>query len=446
MMTRLLKRMMPRGLFGRWLLLLVLPVVLLQIFSAYIFYERHWDAVSRRLALGVAGEIATLIDLRRVDPELWESGRLGIVAATHMQLDARFERDAQLPQIAPRLRRFSILDQMLNQALSERINYVYQIDTQRPDELIEVRIQLEDGVLRVFTQEKRLFSSTTYIFFLWMAGGSLVLIAVALLFLRNQVRPIRRLALAAEAFGKGQDIEDFRPSGAIEVRRAAAAFIAMRQRIKKFIRQRTHMLAGVSHDLRTPLTRMKLQLALMPHSEAVDDLARDIEAMQRMIDGYLAFVRGEEGEDPVSADLCLLLKDVIARNGWTETQIKFHLADAPIPIQARLGSLSRAFANVLENAIKYGGRAEISASLTPAGARGRQVEITIDDEGPGIPAALRTRVFQPFVRLDEARNPDIEGVGLGLAIARDAINAHGGGIELGNSPKGGLRVIIRLPL
>lgn len=450
-MFAILKRLLPRGLFGRWFLLLVTPIVLLQILATYIFYESHWERVSRRLALGVAGEIAGLIELRRLSPELWASGEVPMVSARHFELFVQFEPDKRLPEVAPRLNPFSILDQMLTQALRERLSQPFQIDTNRGDESIVILVGLEDGLLRVETLQKRLFSSTTYVFILWMVGGSIVLLGIAVLFLRNQVRPILRLAQAAEAFGKGQDVEDFRPTGASEVRRASAAFIAMRQRIKKFVRQRTHMLAGVSHDLRTPLTRMKLQLAMMPKSEATEGLAQDVASMQRMVDAYLAFVRGEEGEDAQALDLRAVLTEAASSPAW-RGRLSLRLPHEAVPMMARPDSLRRAFSNVIENAMKYARHAEIRLEHKSEGRRGAYAHVIVDDDGPGVPPDAREKIFQPFVRLDDARtqlegdDQQGDGVGLGLAITQDAVHAHGGSIALDQSSLGGLRVVIRLPL
>jgi two-component system osmolarity sensor histidine kinase EnvZ len=436
----LLRRYLPHTLFARWLLLLVAPVVLLQVVVTLVFYERHWDTVTRRLALGVAGEIGMLIELRKhtSDPEL--NRRLTALAQNKMQLQTRFQPGARLPATPQRLRFYSILDTMLSRALEERLALPYRIDTRRADEKIEIAVQLDDGVLSVLTEEKRLFSSTTYIFVLWMVGTSLVLLAVAILFLRNQVRPIRRLAEAADAFGKGREVEDFRPAGATEVRRAATAFLAMRDRIRRQIAQRTEMLAGVSHDLRTPLTRMKLQLALLGSGPEVVDLKRDVGEMERMIEGYLAFARGQDGEPAMPTDLSEILSDVIKDLSRQGRPIALE-AERGLLVPLRQQTFRRSIANILTNALRHGRNVAVSAKRVDG-----SIEIAIDDDGPGIPPEQRDAVFRPFVRLDPSRNPASGGVGLGLTIARDAIRGHGGDIELQDAPAGGLRALIKLPI
>jgi two-component system osmolarity sensor histidine kinase EnvZ len=435
----MIKRFLPKTLFGRWLLMLVTPVVLLQIVATTLFYQAHWDAVSRRLALGVAGEIALLIDARTLIPDATLQDRLAYLADRHMQLAAVFRPGQQLPPEGPRIRFYSILDTMLTQALRERLNLNFDIDTQRGDGVIEIRVQLPDGVLLVHTQEKRLFSATTYVFVTWMVATSVVLLGIAILFLRNQVRPIRHLAEAADAFGKGREVPGFRPTGATEVRRAAAAFLAMQQRIQRQISQRTEMLAGVSHDLRTPLTRMRLQLELLGDEECTADLKRDIAEMEKMIDGYLAFARGQEREPAVAVDVGALLGEVAddARRGGADVVLRERPA---IEVPLRPNAVKRALTNLVENALRHASHVEIGARRIH-----EAVEIVVDDNGPGIPPERREEVFRPFFRVDNSRNPATGGVGLGLTIARDVVRGHGGDIDLLSSPLGGLRVLVRLP-
>ena len=437
---RALKRILPKSLFGRWMMLLVTPLVLLQIVAASVFYQGHWDTVTRRLALGLAGDVALLIDARQVIPDPVVQDRLRFLATRHMQVTTRFAAGEQIASDGPNVRFYSILDNMLAQALTEKLNLKFDIDTRRSDGQIELRIQLPDGDLYVQTLEKRLFSSTSYVFILWMVGTSLILLGVAVLFLRNQIRPIRQLAEAADAFGKGREAPGFRPTGATEVRRASAAFIAMKKRIGRQIAQRTEMLAGVSHDLRTPLTRMKLQLEMLPPDAGAEDLKRDIAEMEKMIAGYLAFARGQDGESAVPTDLAGLLDEVAAdmrRHGGDVVLKPSEPAELPI----RPTAFRRCVVNLVENALRHAKKVEIRLSHQPG-----SVEIAIDDDGPGIPAQRREEVFRPFHRLDASRNPSTGGVGLGLTIARDVVRAHGGDILLLTSPLGGLRALLRLPV
>ncbi|MEM7652550.1 MAG: ATP-binding protein, partial [Pseudomonadota bacterium] len=297
---------------------------------------------------------------------------------------------------------------------------------------------------------ERLFSATTYIFLLWMVGTSLVFFAMAMVFMRNQIRPIRRLASAADRFGKGLDIPTFKPEGATEVRRAAAAFNQMRARIERQMRQRTEMLAGVSHDLRTPLTRMKLQLAMISDAQGADDLATDVAELERMIEGYLMFARGEGTELAEETDLLLLLRRAVGdqvRGGQAvELEFSGHLAHAntQLELPLRPQAFRRAITNFLTNADRYAENTVVTITERLGNGPG-SVEITIDDDGPGIPPAEREAVFRPFYRVDWSRNTSTGGVGLGLSIARDVVRGHGGDVMLSESPLGGLRVFIRLP-
>ncbi|QDO98124.1 HAMP domain-containing protein [Ferrovibrio terrae] len=433
------KRLLPRSLFGRWLVLLVAPVVVLQALLTYIFYERHWDAVTRRLGLGLAGEISVVIATREnnSDPAvladlMWQMDRA-------LEIDITFEPDRDFPANIPAPRRYSILDRMLAQALSERVSQPYMIDTQRNDRTVVIYVKLPDALMTVTAPENRIFSTSTYAFVLWMAAASVVLLGIAVLFLRNQIKPIRRLAEAADAFGKGRDIADFRPAGAEEVRAASRAFLAMRDRIRRHIRERTEMLAGVSHDLRTPLTRMKLQLSMMPADPEVDELKRDIDEMEKMVGAYLAFARGQSEQPAEPTDLGNLiaeLADDVRRRG-RELQIDI---ESNLTLPLRRLSFKRALSNLIENGLRFGRRVQLSVTRMA-----NRVEIRIEDDGPGLPEKERHKVFRPFYRLDQARHGS-GNVGLGLTIARDAVLAHGGEIALGQSPMGGLMVTIRLPV
>ena len=436
---RLIKRMLPRTLFGRWLLLLMAPIVILQGLLTYIFYERHWDTVTRRLALGLSGEIATIIDMRNqtLDQAFLNDLLLGM--RNTLQLSVTFQPKAKFPTDLPPPRVYSILDRMLVQALGERLTQPYLIDTQRDDGNIAVYVQLPDSLMTVIAPENRVFSSSTYIFIIWMAGASAILLGIAVLFLRNQIKPIRRLAEAADAFGKGRELTTFRPAGAEEVRAASRAFLAMRDRIRRHIRERTDMLAGVSHDLRTPLTRMKLQLSMMAPGSETEELKRDVDEMDKMVAAYLAFSRGQSEQPAEPTDLGNLLRELVddTRRGGRELQLDI---EQPVTLMLRRLSFKRALSNLVENALRFARHVRLTVER-----RRDSVHLHIDDDGPGIPEKERHKVFRPFYRLDQARHGS-GNVGLGLTIARDAVLAHGGEIRLDSSPMGGLRVSIRLPI
>jgi two-component system osmolarity sensor histidine kinase EnvZ len=432
-----IKRLLPRTMFGRSLLLIVVPLVLVQIIATWVFYARHWETVSRRLSGGVAGDIAMLIEAMKIADQPNELTFLLERASTSTTLGLALNRGAILPPPLPA--GGGLLEAQLRQALAERIPRPFQIDTVSEARDVLIDVQLPEGVLTVTVPRKRLDTSTTYIFMLWMIGSSAVLLGVATVFLRNQVKSLRRLAAAAEGFGKGRPVAFSKIEGALEVRQAATAFIQMRDRIQRQIRQRTEMLAGVSHDLRTPLTRMKLALELLGDDPAAAELKSDVAEMQRLIDLYLDFARGEGTESPVDTDIAMLLDDVAGAARREGTPLSFD-AGTPRLVPVRPNALRRCLNNLIGNARRYGNRVWLSSV---AGEDG--VDILVDDDGPGIPASQRERVFQPFVRLDASRNPSTGGVGLGLTIARDVARSHGGDVRLETSPHGGLRARLHLP-
>jgi two-component system osmolarity sensor histidine kinase EnvZ len=434
----LIKRILPQTLFGRSLLIIVTPVILLQVVATWIFYDRHWDTMTNRLAYAVGGEIGMVIEQLERDVTMADRTETLSMAARTMDLIITFEPDAILPPQRQTLS--SLLERTLGMALDERVRKPFLIDTRVASNWIEIRVQMADGVLSVMSPERRLFSSTTYIFLLWMVGAAMVLFAIAIIFMRNQIRPIRRLAAAADAFGKGRDVTRFKLEGATEVRQAAAAFLVMRERIQRQISQRTEMLAGVSHDLRTPLTRMKIQLELFTDCADVEDLKADVIDMEQMIEGYLAFARGEGAEAPVPTDLNRLINEAVSSARRDGAIVDLHL-EGELSLPLRPNSVKRCLANLIGNARRYADHVWVQA-----GRRDDAIEITVDDDGPGIPASSHEDVFRPFFRLEGSRNRSTGGVGLGLTIARDVIRSHGGDITLSDSPRGGLRAVVRLPV
>ena len=435
-----IKRFLPKALLGRSLLIIGAPLVLVQVIATWMFYDRHYDHVTKRLTQGVAGDIAMVVELMEEDPEAAMASGIVSGAAAIMWLDdVSWRRGARLPD-GPDSIGSGILEQKLFRALEGRLDYPFRIDTRSSEHNVKIEIELPDRVLQILVSRDRLFSSTAYIFIIWMVGSSIVLFAVATLFMRNQVRPIRRLAHAAESFGKGQDVPAFKPEGATEVRQAAVAFMQMRDRIKRSISQRTEMLAGVSHDLRTPLTRMKLELALLGDSPEVENLETDVEQMRKMVEGYLAFARGEGTEQVVPTELSALLHDVVEQMRRDGRTIDLHTEER-LDLALRPESIRRCLTNLIANAQVHGEQVSIRA-----GRRNATVEITIDDDGPGIPADKREEVFKPFFRLDDSRNPETGGTGLGLTIARDVVRGHGGDLTLEDGPGGGLRARLWLPV
>ncbi len=434
----LVARYMPKGLYPRALVIVIAPVVLLQSVIAYVFMERHWQTVTQRLSSAVSADIAALIDVYESYPQDADATALSRIAQTRLGMDVDILPDSDLPAPGPRPF-FSLLDSALSAELAQQVARPFWLDTVGRSSLIEIRIKLGKDVMRVLTRRNQAYASNSHIFLLWMIGTSLILLTIAVLFLRNQIRPILKLADAAEAFGKGRDAE-FRPRGAREVRRAGNAFIEMKRRVERSVGERTTMLNGVSHDLRTILTRFKLSLALLERSSEIDALEKDVDEMSRMLEDYLAFARGDAGEAPVETDIRALLEELKADAERQGHQTELTVVGDPLVV-LRPDAFRRVLTNLVSNAARYGDRIAIRATHDA-----RYLIVMIDDDGPGIPADQREEVFRPFFRLDEARNVDSGGTGLGLAIARDIARAHGGDIILADSALGGLRATVRLPV
>ncbi len=433
-----IKRLLPGTLMGRALMIVVTPMVLVQLVSTWVFYDRHWESMSRRLADGLAGDIHTILLLHDRYPKDRETNLM--MARTVMWLDIEFHQGRILDNVTDPTHAGSKLKALLASAIENRLKNPFLIEVGYFTNNAVIQIQSPEGVFHIVAPRSRLFSSTTYIFLMWMLGSSMVLFAVAIIFMRNQIRPVHRLAEATDRFGRGLDVPNFKPEGGLEVRRAAVAFNLMRRRINRQIHQRTEMLAGVSHDLRTPLTRMKLNLAMLPPDNEVAEIQKDIAEMEIMIEGYLAFARGEGTETAKACNFSQILAEAVDAAKRTGIVISFTPLP-PLPLTLRPQSIRRALDNILNNAQRYGDHIWISTEQ-----KHHKLSLFIDDDGPGIPEDKRNSVFRAFFRLDSSRNSRTGGVGLGLSIARDAIRSHGGEITLETSPYGGLRVKISLPL
>jgi two-component system, OmpR family, osmolarity sensor histidine kinase EnvZ len=432
-----IKRILPNTMFGRSLLLIIMPLILVQAISAWVFYTRHWETVAHRFAADVAAEIGLLGESLELTQTSEQRTRLMAWAASRTEIDYSFDRGGRLPP--PVASGGSETEERLRTALQERLQVPYLVDGSSDQGTLAVMVQLPSGLLNATLSYKRLNTSTTYIFILWMIGSSLLFFGVAAIFLRNQVKSLRRLAFAADSFGKGRPIPFSKVQGALEVRQAAAAFIQMRDRIQRQIRQRTEMLAGVSHDLRTPLTRMKLALEFMGDDQTVAELKSDIVEMERLLQVYLDFARGEGTETPVDTDIAELLQDIAASSAREGMSLSL---DRPpgLVVPIRPNALRRCLGNLIANGSRYGTHVWLTGHSVEDG-----VDILVDDNGPGIPLGERDHVFQPFIRLDSSRNPSTGGIGLGLTIARDVARSHGGDVRLETSPQGGLRARVHLP-
>jgi two-component system osmolarity sensor histidine kinase EnvZ len=432
-MTRL-----PKGLYARSILIVVLPMIILQSVVTYVFMERYWQLVTRRLSEALTRDIAAIIAVIETYPQDARFSEITRIAAETYGLTISVLPPDPLPEPGPRPF-FSILDTALSHELRSEIKRPFWIDTVGNSDMVEIRIRLDDHVLRVFARRNQAYASNSHIFLLWMVGTSLVLIFIALLFLRNQIKPILNLAEAAEQFGKGRPVANFRPRGAREVRQASQAFIDMRERIERQIEQRTTMLSGVSHDLRTVLTRFKLELALLGENPETEALRGDVDEMSRMLEDYLAFAQGDAGEASELIDVPTLLEEVAetVRRGGDVVETGFE--GEPQALVRALG-FRRCLSNLVGNAGKHADRIELKARHAEG-----WLTVTVDDDGPGIPPEEREAVFRPFYRLDTGRNVDAGGSGLGLAISRDIAMSHGGDIILADSHLGGLRAILMIP-
>ncbi len=434
-------KILPRTLFARSLLIIVIPVLLFQIVVTVVFVDNHWRKVTSRMAFAVAGEIAIMADMLddKYDPKLMDS--LKILGENKLSLLLSAEPGKT---IEPGVETSGMWEPFSAEALSEQlgkqVRRPFHISFGPDDQWADISIQMPWGVFRIFALERRLFSTSSYIFLLWSIGSSLILFTIAAIFMRNQIRPIHRLAIAAERLGMGRDIPNFKPEGAREVRSAARAFLNMHERISRQMEQRTAMLAGISHDLRTPLTRLKLGLSMLPGGPDVEALKGDVNDMERMLNSYLDFVRGE-GKEPIAR---IDLKDMILK---IENSVRRHGRDAEVTLKEDLYislrpiAFERCLQNLVSNAEKYGEKIWIAAYREED-----EILITIEDNGPGIEPALIDDVFKPFFRADTSRNTATGGVGLGLPIARDIVHSHGGQLTLGKSAHGGLQATIRLPV
>ena len=430
-------RFLPRRLWSRAILILVLPVILLQSVSGILFYDNHWQSVSRRLALGIVSDINGAFALYDAFP--LEEDRDIIVEAfrSSAELDIRFlppqdlpekikvKSDARTAELVPALR---------------LLGYPFTLRDLTEEKSVLITYYLPAYTAEILLPYKKFFSSTTYVFALWVLFSSLLFTGIAVLFLRNQIRPILRLSEAAKNFGLGRDIDHFKPEGATEVRQAAISFLQMRDRIRRHIEERTRMLAGVSHDLRTPLTRMRLQLSMMEKDDNIENLIEDVSEMEHMVNGYLDFARGEGKEKIEPTDIAQLISETLSGLNKNGISVQF-ICKSSIVMNIRRNDLKRCLWNLITNAARYGTQINVTMDVCD-----KTLEICVEDNGPGIPEDKREDVFKAFFRLDESRNTETGGVGLGLTITRDIILAHGGKIYMADSPLGGLKVVLLIPV
>lgn len=434
-------KFLPKTLFFRTMLLIFIPLIVVQVVSIVAFFDGSWGRVGKRLSSNLTSDMSFIMELTDRSPK--NLSNIKALASKNFDLDYSYYNNKQKHNIINKAsRKNELVTGFLEESLREKFpDAVTTIYMGKGDKDLMVLIDRPNGLYQFQTSSKNIFSSSIFGFVLWMIGTSVLLFLVAVLFLRIQVRSIAELAQVAEDFGKGIDNKDFKPYGSSEVRKAALAFIKMKERINRQISERTQMLAGVSHDLRTPLTRMKLQSSMMAEGQDKQDFLSDIGEMEKMLDGYLAFVSGEGGEKAAFVDMNEMILSILNKFRNTQALIRYSTNDQVSAIQGREQALKRALTNVISNAFRYG--KTIAVKLE---SNNNKLEVTIDDDGPGIPEDKREDVFKAFFRLEESRNKETGGVGLGLSIAKDVITSHGGRIELSDSPIGGLRVQVSIPL
>lgn len=447
MFGRMLAPFVPKGLYARALIIIITPIVLLIAVLTFVFMERHWESVTKRLSTATSRDISMLVALHESLPKTDASKeKIATLGREKLDLSVQFMPPGELPPVRPRPF-FGLLDKTLSRELGRRISQPFWLDTVGNSDFVEIRIQLNTAILHILARRSQTFASNSHIFIVWMVSTSLVLLTVAILFLRNQIKPILRLADAAKSFGMGRPVsKDFRPRGAREVREAAYAFLDMRDRIERHVEQRTTMLAGVSHDLRTILTRFKLQLAVLKDTSDMEAMNSDIREMQSMLEDYMAFAKGDNGEATSDVDVNSLLQEIRTDSELLDIKVTIRPLKKNTAIPMRRNAFKRAIMNLITNAKRYGDKIQLSAKLDRSNTNNPWLHISIEDNGPGIPPEKYKDVFRPFVRLDEARNQDQANTGLGLSITSDIAHAHGGDISLGKSNLGGLKAIIKIPV
>jgi len=428
--------LLPKSLFGRSFLIIVAPMAILQLVLAFVFYERHWETVTRRLANALANEmqvITMLMGGQSNNDYIPRQVQL-LAGVMEMQLSLSVGGDLEIHH------HYNKTERLLEQALHENLLYPLNIQINRGAKQLTLWLPWGERVLQVQVSQERILSSTTYIFILWMVGTAVLVVTISVLFMRNQVKPLKQLATVTDSVGRGMDLPALRPSGALEVRQVTVAFNRMRDRLQRQVTGRMEILRNVSHDLRTPLTRMRLLIANLPADQLQQDLRQEIQEMNQMIEGYLAFVRGDAEEGLQTLALNDWLQETAQAFGLPDCAIRVRLPKHAVSFSVRPQSLRRAVGNLLTNALRYGNQVRLSAQI-----KSDEVWIVVEDDGPGIAADQRASVFRPFQRLEPSRNQATGGYGLGMTIALDLVRQQGGDITLSESVLGGLKATVKVP-
>ena len=432
-LNKFIKKILPKRLFYRSLLIVAVPIIGLQLIISIVFFDSLWIKTNKGMTRALVGEIRTFINA--YENEEYDKEFLILVFREHLDFNVKFEPLKILPS-KNKERRFSPIDRSLRRELKAKFTN-YWFDTTSYKNLIDLRIKYEDGYFQFYVPKERVTSSSARIFALWITMPAFLLITISIIFLKNQTRPIISLAKASEKFGRGEEVEEFRPSGALEIRQAGYEFDKMRKRITRHLNQRSEMLSGISHDLRTPLTRIKLQLAFIKDKEISNKLSNDVSEMEKMLNEYLQFASSSSEEKTETFDISELLESTVIR--YEKKEITTDIPER-VFLDGRKSLIRRCFNNLIDNSIKYSNNILISLKKSA-----NSIIIIIDDDGPGIPKNERENVFKPFYKIDKSRSDSKSSVGLGLSIASDIIRSHGGNISLETSPANGLRTKIFLP-
>ena len=435
-LNNIIKKILPKRLFYRSLIIVATPMILLQIIITIVFFDSLWIKANKGMTRSLVSEIRTLYDVYK-NPDMGQKQTIINLYNKNFDFVIFLKQNELFPEETPE-RWYSPMDRSLRRELKTAFGSSYWFDTTTYKEVVDLRIKYGNGILKIFFPKHKISPSSARIFALWITLPGLLLIMIAIVFLKNQTRPIVNLAKAAEKFGKGEFIKEFRPSGAREIRQAAYEFDKMRKRITIHLNQRSEMLSGISHDLRTPLTRLKLQLALLKQQDLAKKMSDDIEEMERMLNEYLEFAKYQKNEETETVSLNNIIKDITKK--YENKKINFSIEEN-LEINVRPNSIKRCLVNLMDNGLSYGKKVEIFAKKTS-----NNIIIFVDDDGPGIPEKEYQNVIKPFYRIDKSRGQNKSGVGLGLSIANDIIRSHGGNISLNKSPLQGLRVEISLPL
>ena len=434
-LSKFLKKILPKQLFYRALLIVAIPIIIIQITISVVFFDSLWIKTNKGLTRALVGEIDTLIDIYNNENE-YNKKKLTDLYNQNFNFSIRFMENTQLPDIKVE-RWFSPMDRNLRRELKSKINE-YWFSTTSYQEVVDLRIKFNDGVLQIFFPKERIQASSIRIFALWITLPAFLLIAIAMIFLKNQTRPIIKLAEASERFGRGEDVEEYRPSGALEIRKAGLEFDRMRKRILRHLNQRSEMLAGISHDLRTPLTRIKLQLTFIKDKEIIKKLSRDVDEMEKMLNEYLQFSKSTFAEKNEEFNISDLIFSIV--NKYEKNNILIE-ENEKNTFNGRKNLIQRCLNNLIDNALKFANNVKINQHKIK-----KNILIFVEDDGPGIHISEHNNVFKPFYKIDKSRGQSKSSVGLGLSIASDIIRSHGGNIELGESKMGGLMIKISLPV